>query len=300
MAVNRALVPLQGPPGTGKTSGATAPALLGRAYARAQQDESFVGIVVAPSHEAVDAALEGTTAFLDDWRQTEAGLEELDLIRVLPSSPPAESDRVDDTTDAVEVMYANYHSDNGEQTLQTVADDLFDTTASQQLLFATPATLYRILGVIAEQRGEIDGDSAPAAMRYQDGLADVVCIDEASMLDIPQWLLAGSTLKPSGQSLLVGDPRQLSVVSETEWDDLLRKPIEETNAFSSALEYVLQFDQVGGPAAIATTTTAAPAADGSSQQLAPHLSPTDGAATQQSLLSGFLGSEPTQHNGGDD
>jgi uncharacterized protein len=300
-AVERALVPLQGPPGTGKTSGATAPALLGRAYARAQQDESFVGIVVAPSHEAVDAVLEGTTAFLDDWRQTEDGLGNLGLVRILPSSPPAEGDRVDATTDAVEVTYANYHSDDGEQTLQAVADDMCDTAeATQQLLFATPATLYRTLGIIAEQRGEIDDDSAPAAMRYPAGLADVVCIDEASMLDIPQWLLAGSTLKPSGQSLLVGDPRQLSVVSETEWDDLLRKPIEETNAFSSALEYVLQFDQVGGPAAIATTTTAAPAADGSSQQLAPHLSPTDGAGTHQSQLSGFLSSEPTQHNEGDD
>lgn len=100
--------------------------------------------------------------------------------------------------------------------------------------------------------------------------------------------------------MLVGGPQQLSVVSETEWDDLLRKPIEETNAFSSALDYVLQFDQVGGPATIATTTTASPAADGGSQQLTPHLSPTDGAGTQQSQLSGFLGPEPTRHNGGDD
>jgi uncharacterized protein len=300
-AVERALVPLQGPPGTGKTSGATAPALLGRAYARAQRDESFVGIVVAPSHEAVDAVLEGTTAFLDDWRQTEDGLGNLGLVRILPSSPPAEGDRVDATTDAVEVTYANYHSDDGEQTLQAVADDMCDSTeATQQLLFATPATLYRTLGVIAERRGEIEDDSAPAAMRYPAGLADVVCVDEASMLDVPQWLLAGSTLKLSGQTLLVGDHRQLSVVSETEWDDLLRKPIEETNASVSALEYVLQLDQVGQTAAIAAERIASPAIDGGSQQSLPQQPPTDESSTRQSRLPGFLNLDPTQHNRGDD
>lgn len=300
-AVERALVPLQGPPGTGKTSGATAPALLGRAYARAQQDESFVGIVVAPSHEAVDAVLEGTTAFLDDWRQTEEGLGNLELVRILPSSPPTESDCVDATTDAVEVTYANYHSDDGERKLQAVADDIFDSTeATQQLLFATPATLYRTLGIIAEQRGEIDADSAPAAMRYPAGLADVVCIDEASMLDIPRWLLAGSTLKPAGQTLLVGDHRQLSVVSETEWDDLLRKPIEETNAYVSALEYVLQIDEAVGAAATATDRIASAATDGGSQQSPLQQPPADESSTHQSRIPGFLGSDPTQHNGGED
>jgi uncharacterized protein len=242
-AVDRSLVPLHGPPGTGKTSGATAPALLARAYARAQQNESFVGIVVAPSHEAVDAVLDGTTAFLDDWRQTESGLDRLQLVRVLPSTPPSPGDRVDDTTTSVDVTYANYHSQEGEKTLQALTDEMFTSTAaetavSQTLLFITPSTLYRTLGIIAEQRSEINGESAPAAMRYEAGIADVVCVDEASMLDIPQWLLAGSVLKPDGQSLLVGDHRQLATITETEWEETLRKPLAETKAYLSALEYV--------------------------------------------------------------
>ena len=120
------------------------------------------------------------------------------------------------------------------------------------------------------------------------------------MLDIPRWLLAGSTLKPSGQTLLVGDHRQLSVVSETEWDDLLRKPIEETSASLSVLEYVLRLDEEGGATATATTTTTAPATDGGSQQSPPQQPPTGESSTHQSRLPGFLGSEPTQqHNGGD-
>jgi uncharacterized protein len=298
-AVESSLVTLHGPPGTGKTSGATAPALLGRAYARAQRDESFVGIVVAPSHEAVDAVLAGTAAFLDDWRQTEAGLENLALVRILPSAPPTEGDRVDDTTASVDVTYANYHSSDGERTLQAVTDDMFDTAeASRQLLFTTPATLYRTLGIIAERRAEIDDDSAPAAMRYPAGLADVVCIDEASMLDIPAWLLAGSTLKPSGQTLLVGDYRQLAVVSETEWDDTLRKPLDETKASLSALEYVHWLTETVS-ADVVTDATTAPSTDGGQRQQDTQQS-TDAEPTQQSRLPGFADIATTDETGDDE
>ncbi|RJX47848.1 AAA family ATPase [Halonotius pteroides] len=297
-AVDRSLVPLHGPPGTGKTSGATAPALLARAYARAQDNESFVGIIVAPSHEAVDAVLDGTTAFLDDWRQTESGLENLQLVRVLPSTPPSAGDRVDDTTAAVDVTYANYHSQDGEETLQGLADEMFNSAdgeadASQQLLFTTPSTLYRTLGIIAEQRSEINDDSAPAAMRYEAGLADVVCVDEASMLDIPQWLLAGSVLKPDGQSLLVGDHRQLATITETEWDETLRKPLAETKAYLSALEYVHWLNE-----------SVPVASDDKDRDPKPSHTVTDGGRyltdMEQSELSGFTLTSSTPPTGGDD
>ena len=296
-AVDRSLVPLHGPPGTGKTSGATAPALLGRAHARAQHNESFVGIVVAPSHEAVDAVLDGTTAFLDAWRQTESGLDQLQLVRVLPSTPPSPGDRVDDTTAAVDVTYANYNNQAGEETLQALADEMFssntaETDASQQLLFTTPSTLYQTLGIIADHRSEITDDSAPAAMRYSAGIADVVCVDEASMLDLPQWLLAGGVLKPDGQALLVGDHRQLTTITETEWDDTLRKPLEETKAYLSALEYVHWLN--------ATVST-----DSDTEDMDPSTNhaATDGGIeqrnTEQSLLSGFDMSPNGPSTGGD-
>ena len=145
-AVDRAIVPLQGPSGTGKTSGATAPALLARAYARAHNSRSLLGLVVAPSHEAVDAVLAGV----------------------------------------VDVTYCAYHTHGGQTTLQALASAVagpgHETAPTQCLLFVTPETLY-LLGQVAEALPAIDGTSAPAAMRHDAGLADVVCIDEASMLD---------------------------------------------------------------------------------------------------------------------
>lgn len=211
-AVDRAIVPLQRPPGTGKRRGATAPALLARAYARSEHGESFVGVVVAPSHEAVDTVLKGVVACLDNWRTATNGLSTLQLVRVLPSPPPTGEARVDADAADVAVTYANYHSSEDETTLQAVAQEAFEATAAddspeQCLVFATPATLYRTLGIVAEALSTIDGDTTPAAMRHPDGLADVVCVDEASMLDLPQLLLAGSVLTPTGQTLLVGDHR---------------------------------------------------------------------------------------------
>jgi hypothetical protein len=278
---------LQGPPGTGKTSGATAPALLARAYACAQQNESFVGVVVAPSHEAVDTVLEGVIDLLDGWRRETGGLQDLSLVRTLPATPPEADRRADATATHIDVTYANYHSTAGETTIEALATNVFSTghedgTAEQCLLFATPATLYRTLGIVAETLSAIDGDTAPAAMRHTEGLADVVCVDEASMLDIPQLLLAGSVLKPTGQTLLVGDHRQLATVTETDWTDTLRKPLEETKAYLSALDYVRWLNET-------VSRDSCPSTDASADSV-----------THQTALSGFDDSEEAPTNGGDE
>jgi hypothetical protein len=249
-ATDRSIVPLQGPPGTGKTSGATAPALLARAFAAAQRGEAFTGLVVAPSHEAVDAVLEGVVAGLQRWRHSEAGLSTLEVCRVVPSPPPTGSARVDAATPSVEVTYCNYHSDDSDDTLArlartAVAPEPGSTPPTQQLVFTTPATLYRVLGAIADARSEIDGTSAPAAMRHDAGLADVLCVDEASMLSVPGLLLAGSAVRPDGQTLVVGDHRQLATVTQVEWADTLRRPLRDTGAYQSALQYLRELAAEG-------------------------------------------------------
>lgn len=267
-AGDRRLVPLQGPPGTGKTRGATAPALLARAFARAQQNRPFTGFVVAPSHEAVDTVLGDVVDCLDNWRTDNTGLAELDLVRVTPAPLPADTARADSDASQVKVTYAAYHSDADVETLRGLADAMTGGAADpeQRLLFATPATLYHVLGIVAETCSAIDGTSPPAAMRYERGLADVTCLDEASMLDLPQLFLATSALKPDGQTLLVGDHRQLATVSDVDWTDTRRRPVAETSAYRSAIEYFREL--------AATSNTAQPSA-------------TDGG-WRQSVLSRFV------------
>jgi hypothetical protein len=254
-AVDRAIVPLQDPSGTGKTSGATAPALLARAYARAHNSRSLLGLVVAPSHEAVDAVLAGV----------------------------------------VDVTYCAYHTASGQTTLQTLASAVAapgrDTDSTQCLLFVTPETPYRVLGQVAEALPAIDGTSAPAAMRHDAGLADVVCIDEASMLDVPGLLLAGSAVKPAGQTLLVGDHRQLATVTDVEWAETLRKPIQATQAHRSALDYVRWLNATV-PAQTGVPVPASSDPDGQTGRTEPR--------TRQTQLSGFDAPEsPQPPQGGD-
>ncbi|QZA89061.1 hypothetical protein K0C01_02550 [Salinarchaeum sp. IM2453] len=240
-AIDRPIVPLQGPPGTGKTSGAIAPALLARAYARSSNNQLFTGLVVGPSHEAVDATLSGVAACLDDWLEAHNTLDELELVRVLPTAPAATAERVDTDMPNVDVTYCGYHSEDGTATLRRLANAMGPGTtsgASQQLLFATPPTLYQVINTVAKTLAAIDGTSAPAGMRYPPGLADVVCLDEASMLDLPELFLSTSVLKPTGQTLLVGDHRQLATVTEYDWEQTRRKPIDDLQAHRSALEYV--------------------------------------------------------------
>jgi len=200
----------------------------------------------------------------------------------------------------VDVTYANYHSREGTATLEKLAIDIFDSTAaSQQLLFATPATVYCTLEIIAETRDEIDGDSAPAAMRYPAGLVDVVCVDEASMMDIPQWLLAGSVLKPTGQTLVVGDPHQLATVTATEWADTLRKPLEETKAYLSAMEYVHWLDDTVSTDDGDNDVAHRPSTDGGPDHTDIQNPPIGQSTEWQSTLSGFVRADPAGHNGGD-
>jgi len=237
-AVDRPLVPLQGPPGTGKTSGAAAPALLARAYARAQHDEPFTGVVVAPSHDAVDAILASVVDCLDSWRAATSGLPDLELVRITPTPLPADTLRADTDATRTAVTYAAYHDPTGTDVIREIGEAITQDEPTQRLLFATPATLYRTLGIIADWCPAIDGTSAPAAMRHEPGLADVVCLDEASMLDLPRLFLATSALTPDGQTLLVGDHRQLATVSAVDWENTRRRPVTETGAYRSALEYV--------------------------------------------------------------
>jgi hypothetical protein len=93
-------------------------------------------------------------------------------------------------------------------------------------------------------------------------------------------LLAGSVLKPTGQTLLVGDHRQLATVTEMDWEETLRKPLTETNAYRSALTYIQWLNTTGTPAG----------------QIPPA---TGDDGTQQTLLSGFDNTDERPQTEGD-
>ncbi|BAA29178.1 1188aa long hypothetical protein [Pyrococcus horikoshii OT3] len=195
------IVTLQGPPGTGKTSGAIAPAILARAYSTIKQGKSSLFIVTALSHRAVNEALIRTYKLKEKLKDIKE-LKNVELIRGVSSEEAVKP--MEKELNGLKVNVTNKFSFSKSPLFLTV-----------KILFATPQTAFKL------------------AKDYD---ADLVVIDEASMLDLPMFFLATSNAK--GQVLLVGDHRQMQPIQVHEWELEDRKTIEEHLPFLSVLNFI--------------------------------------------------------------
>lgn len=222
---------LQGPPGTGKTKFTLAPAMLSRVYAAdtdtASSDE-FVGLISAVSHDAVDEALRSVAELHDDLDMT---FPDLEIIRICSS----EGQGVDH--DAVENIH--YSDDDEADRLETLYDQYLDEDSEEapgQLIVAgTPASHYRAVEKMGKNGADVDAEDLMS--RGDARYADMILVDEASMMDLPLYLLVGAFLRRSGQIGLVGDHRQMEPIHTHEWEDEDRRTIELNTPFLSALNF---------------------------------------------------------------
>lgn len=252
------IVGLQGPPGTGKTAGAFAPGLCARMYAAAADDANFAGLVTAPSNTAIDELLEDVAETLaaasggagGTSSQISANLENAHLVRIADDAPEDAPDNVtyidyNDSDDDHQLEQlrtwitaggssASETGSGGQATLGSFGastEDGGDTDDPvQTLVFATPARAWRLVSKLCP--GSEDEDTAD--QEYW----DVLAADEASMLTLPNFLLAGSALAPGGQVLVGGDHRQLPPVQKHDWSEEARRDIRATVPYLSALDYV--------------------------------------------------------------
>jgi superfamily I DNA and/or RNA helicase len=70
--------------------------------------------------------------------------------------------------------------------------------------------------------------------------ADVLVVDEASMMVFPHFLSLASLVQPTGQLLLAGDNRQLAPISAHDWEREDRPPMQHYQPFNSAYDAVLR------------------------------------------------------------
>lgn len=231
---------LQGPPGTGKTSYTLAPAILSRLYAyevgppdadSEHEREVLVGGVTAPSHTAVNEAVESVRSRLREYQNASGtvGLENVRLFRVGGNG----GDFPDDVT------HIDYYDGQDVQTVRealTMADENAER-AAHVLLFATPTSMRGLVDKIVKQ-GYAPLDGAEEFMAADGSIYELLVADEASMLDLPGALLAGSFLEDGGQALFIGDHRQMEPVQVHEWESEDRRTIEENIPFMSTLNFV--------------------------------------------------------------
>ncbi len=81
-------------------------------------------------------------------------------------------------------------------------------------------------------------------MRYSSGrqvdwtskLFDLVVVDEASQMSIPEGVMAGAFLQTNGQMIVVGDHRQMPPIIAHRWQDEQKRNIAEMRPFLSLFE----------------------------------------------------------------
>lgn len=231
--VDNGLVMLQGPPGTGKTRFTVAPTLLSRAYAAINQDQPFRGVVSAVSHTAVNEALEGTID-LDTDCPPGTGEDEVTFIRVMSSAGQSINDP--------RVETINYNADDNTAQLEDLFDRYFadDRDISNRVVFfSTPTSLRGLFNRMTDRVDEFDYDEIEDFLQSQDASPfDLAVVDEASMMDLPLFLLVGSYVDENGQLILVGDHRQMQPIQKHDWEEEDREPIEQHVPFLSALDFI--------------------------------------------------------------
>ncbi len=217
------VVMLQGPPGTGKTETLQS-AVLAHISAHKAVGKCRV-LMVAPTHKAIH---EFVSKLAKSWRTycKEGGsdLANLRIYRVLNNAPRKSIDGV---------RYVNYNED------EEVVAELKDALSSQEklvsnstddfplVLCVTPPGLYGIMKKI--------GGKEP---QWDEGYFDLLVVDEASMMRLPELILSGAFVEKNAQILVAGDHRQLPPIQAHNWEKEDRRTIEEMASFLSAMDFL--------------------------------------------------------------
>jgi hypothetical protein len=219
------IVMLQGPPGTGKTETLQL-AVLAHLAAHRKTSRCRV-LMVAPTHKAIH---EFVSKLAGSWESycEEGGkdLKDLRIYRVL-SSNSSSAKPIEGVT------YVNYNED--EETVNELRDSLMNqeklvTNSSDNsplILCVTPPGMYGIMK-------KIGGTEPP----WGEGFFDLLVVDEASMMRVPELILSGAFVTKNAQILVAGDHRQLPPIMAHDWEKEDRRTLEEMAAFLSAQDFL--------------------------------------------------------------
>jgi hypothetical protein len=222
---NKPLVLVQGPPGTGK-SYTLAWAILARVAAAAVQGKPCRVLISCKTHNAINVelqalahALQQVSSFASDQFGGK-GLRSLEIYKLV-------NDPGDPVAPGVNALNAFEQKQNLEPILQKPFVVFGATSGGAYNLMK-----YRALGG-----------------RYVDWTTktfDLVVIDEASQMSVPEGVLAGSFLKALGSMIVVGDHRQMPPIIAHPWKDEKKRSATEHKPYVSLFETLVDrgFPQV--------------------------------------------------------
>ena len=212
---------VQGPPGTGKSRSA-AFAVFARLQGAMKSKRPFRVFVSCKTHAATDVLLKNVLEVQEKLRELrdadpklfrkhfDARLLDVPLFRVNPHDPPPAG---------VVHLLKDDEKDKGED---YNADVILEPDWA--VVGITPGGVYGMLK-----------KKWPKAIFGQE-LCDLLVLDEASQMNLPEALMAALALKPEGQLVVVGDHRQMPPIVKHDWDTETRRTFRQYQVYASLFD----------------------------------------------------------------
>ncbi|MGH2614719.1 MAG: AAA domain-containing protein, partial [Thermomicrobiales bacterium] len=218
------LLLVQGPPGTGK-SYTTAFAVLARLQGAMTAGVPFRVVLGAKTHAATDVLLHNVQTAQDELRTMREAqptrfaayfderLLTVPLYRLQPRETVASG--------CTAIYAANRRPKDQAKAFEVLAGETYAVVAS------TPGGIYRAAG---EAKG------GPFGL----DVFDLLVLDEASQLSLPESIMAALALKPHGQIVIVGDHRQMAPIVKHDWANETRRTFQDFAVYRSLFDTVRQ------------------------------------------------------------
>jgi len=215
--INDPLLLVQGPPGTGKTV-TLAWAVLARLAEAAAQDSPLRIAVSCKTHNAANIVLEAIAQRLQKlsgFAFKQFGLDRLAGMPVVKIvNDPGE------TTPSGVQAFSPYHRKSAIANL---------IQEPWLVIGGTPGGLYNLRRYYSGRAQDIE---------WSHKWFDLVVIDEASQMSVPEGILSCAFLKPDGRVIVVGDHRQMPPIVAHDWEEEDRRSTTEHQPYLSLFEFL--------------------------------------------------------------
>lgn len=218
------LLLVQGPPGTGK-SFTTAFAILARLQGALAAEMPYRALIGAKTHAATDVLLENVLqavgalvemrdqqpAIFDEY--FDARLLEIALYRLQPRA---------ETPAGVKPIFAEGRRDKKTQARpwEIIVGEKIAIVA------ATPGAVY-------------SADKDTRRGLFTNDVFELLVLDEASQLSLPESIMAALPLRSDGQIVVVGDHRQMAPIVKHDWANETRRTFQDFAVYRSLFDTVL-------------------------------------------------------------
>jgi len=212
------LLLVQGPPGTGK-SVTLAWAVIARLALAASQNKPLKVAVCCKTHNAVFVVLKAIAEQLQKisgFALQKYGLDKLKGMRLVKMV-----NELDDPVPVGVEPFAAYPASQ-EERYELLNENWI-------VIGGTPGGVYNLRRYQAQRVKDIN---------WEEKTFDLLVIDEASQMSVPEGVLSAAFLKDDGQIIVVGDHRQMPPIVSHNWEEEEKRNTKESEPYISLFEFL--------------------------------------------------------------